>query len=583
MSNFDDTLRRAEGLLQSNRPEEALPYFEVALETATSEVVELQLRNTIARIKELTGARGEATSGFLQLLEMANAPEPDIQEQRALALNNLGRLALPQNPDGAIEYFDQSIEIYKIRAGVNGHFYTHLAHSYMARGEAYYLKKKYWFSKKDYKAALELHRENADVLGTDMVALAHYQLGAIYMDEFNAYDAQTNYRKALDLYLEGVTANPSKYRPLVAACLNNLAVSNIQLEEYEKALGHYKNVLEEYQWLSQEKPDVFLPYLAATYASLGIVYSDKMNKPSEALLMGQKAKSLYENLSEQSPGKYLHYLATAYHNSGIYALETEQWKHASSDLIRALELRKRLIDEEPEAFGADYCVTALNLLELFQRKLEVDKDLEYRERGLELLADLKVALKVLPETPSVVNMKNDFKFFQTYFNGVDAEGIQTLDTLEKIRLWDQEIDSTLDLSEKAGYQEKILKTLEDFHQTFPQNRALRKPFVLALNNMAWLELCTGGTEMARKLLVRARAEDMELPALRCNEAHCDLLDGKVRLAIEKYESLAGEKNESNADLHGVIQEDIKKLEACNLLEDHILEKLKSAGILRPHS
>lgn len=583
MNSFEEFIDQAERLLQSNRPEEALPHYESALEAAPSAVLEMQIGNTVARIRELTGARTEAASQFLKLLEVTDSEEPDIQEQRALALNNLGRLSLPQDPTAAIGYFDKSVAIYEGLSETNPHFYTHLAHSYMARGEAYYLKKKYWFAKKDYKAALELQRMHTNVLDPDMVAMAHYQLGAAYMDEFNAYDAQTNYKKALEQYLEGASANPSKYRPLLAACHNNLAVSHIQLEEYEKAVVHYRKTVEQYQWLSQEKPETFLPYLAATYSSIGILYADKMDKNPEAMLMGQKAISLYENLSENSPEKYLHYLATAYHNAGIYALETPEWNNASSDLMKALELRKNLTDGQREAFGADYCVTALNLLELFQRKLEVDKDIEYRERGLKLLAEMEPVLETLPPTPSLENMKSDFNFFKTYFEGIDAEEIRTLDILEKIRLWDQEIDSTLDLGEKATYQQQILKTLLDFYGSFPRNATLRKPLVLALNNMAWLKLCEGAAGEARKLLKKAGEYELDLPALACNQAHCDLLEGKVSMAIKRYEELDGKKNESNKDFREVIQNDIKKLNSCKVLEAEILEKLKTAGVLKSYT
>lgn len=486
MKTFEDYITEAEQLLQSNRPEEALLSFEGALKVVPTTLLKMQIGNTVARIKELTGARPEATAQFLEVLEVPESEAPQIQEQRALSLNNLGRLSLPEHPKTAIGYFDQSIVIYTALCEVDSRFQTHRAHSLMARGEAYYLRKKYWYSKKDYKAALELNRRHAKALDADMEALAHYQLGAIYTDEFNAYDAQSNYQKALDHYEAGAIENPRKYRPLVAACQNNLAVSHIQLEGYDKAVVHYQKTLEAYQWLCQEKPETFLPYLAATYSSLGILYADKTNRYSEALLAGHKAIVIYENLSETSPDKFRHYLATAYHNCGIYALETPQWKDASSDLLKALDLRKELTNRELEAFGADYCVTALNIMEFYQRKLEVDKDIQFRSKGLELLEEMEPVLTSLPESPSTANMKNDFEFFDTYFNGIDAEEIQTLGILENIRLWDQEIDSTLDLKEKATYQRQILTGLEDFFKSFPDNKTLRKPFVLALNNMGWL-------------------------------------------------------------------------------------------------
>ncbi|MGB5188691.1 tetratricopeptide repeat protein [Robiginitalea sp.] len=580
MKNFEDYIAEAEGLLQANRPEEAVHSFESALKVVPTTLLKMQIGNTVARIRELTGARPEAAAQFLEVLEAPQSEAPEIQEQRALSLNNLGRLSLPEDPEAAIGYFNQSIAIYTALSEADSRYCTHHAHSLMARGEAYYLRKKYWYSKKDYKAALELNRRHTKALDADMEALAHYQLGAIYTDEFNAYDAQSNYQKALDRYLEGASENPRKYRPLVAACQNNLAVSHLQLEGYDKAVEHYRKTLEAYQWLCQEKPETFLPYLAATYSSLGILYADKKNQYSEALLAGQKAIALYENLSESSPDKYRHYLATAYHNSGIYALETPQWKDAFKDLLRALEMRKELTNRDMEAFGADYCVTALNILEFYQRQLEVEKDIQFRIRGLELLAEMKPVLMSLPESPTSANMKNDFDFLGTYFNGIDAEEIQTLGILENMRLWDQEIDSTLDLKEKASYQARILASLDDFFKNFPENKTLRKPFALALNNMGWLCLCEGAVGEARKLLNRAAAHQLDLPAIVCNLAHCDLLEGHASDALARYEKLYGQKNESNTDFHKVIQEDVSKLKSYNVIPEEVFQTLETAGILK---
>lgn len=580
MKSFEDYITEAEHLLQSNRPEEALSDFESALKVAPTTLLKMQIGNTIARIRELTGNREGATVQFLEVLEVPESEVPEVREQRALSLNNLGRLSLPRDPKTAIGYFDQSIASYTTLSEIDSRFFTHLAHSFMARGEAYYLRKKYWYSKKDYKAALDLNRRHAEALDTDMEAMAHYQLGAIYSDEFNAYDAQSNYQKALDHYENGAVKNPRKYRPLVAACQNNLAVSHLQLEGYDKAATHYKKTLEEYQWLCQEKPETFLPYLAGTYSSLGILYADKMNRYSEALLSGQKAIALYENLSETSPDKFRHYLATAYHNCGIYALETPEWKDAASDLLRALGLRKQLAKREMQAFGADYCVTALNILEFYQRKLEVDKDIEFRMKGLELLAEIEPVLRSLPESPSTANMKNDFDFFETYFQGIDAEEIQTLGILENIRLWDQEIDSTLDLKEKATFQRQILTSLDDFFKNYPDNKALRKTFVLALNNMGWLLLCEGNTEEARKLLHRAETQKLDLPAIECNLAHCDLLEGNTSSAVSGYERLYGKKNESNTDFRKVIRQDIAKFISYNVLPEEAFKTLETAGILK---
>jgi hypothetical protein len=180
-------------------------------------------------------------------------------------------------------------------------------------------------------------------------------------------------------------------------------------------------------------------------------------------------------------------------------------------------------------------------------------------------------------------MKSDFEFFVRYFRGIDAEEIRTMDLLEKIRHWDQEIDSTLDLNEKAGFQDQIVGILEAFFTDFPGNTNLRKTFALALNNRAWLKLCEGAVSEARDLLGRAGEQGVDLPAMACNLAHCDLLEGSFGKALEAYRALETKRNESNKDFREVVREDLKKLNSCNLLTPEVLGMLEESGILKPAS
>lgn len=565
MNDFEQYLNRAEQHLKASRPDLALPEYRKALDTAPPGEVWMYLSNTLARILELQGNKQEAASQFFQTLDAGESDGAAALDQQAIAFNNLGRLSLPEDPRAAIGYFDKAISIYEDLCEETPDYNTHLAHTLMARGEAYYLLEKYWYAKKDYKAALALNKGGEDALSDEMRALAFYQLGAIYTDEFNGHDARTNYQKALELYREGMESNPKKYRPLVAACLNNLAVTLMQLEEYDKAAAHYESTLEHYQALSEERPGVFRPYVASTYANMGVLLADKMKQYREAYQANENAMNLYRELAKAHPERYTHYLATAYHNAGIYTLETPSWPQAEPFLSRALALRKELEEKEAGAFRADVCATALNLLEYFQRKLEDEKNLDFKARGLELLKETSKYLKDLPQLPATDNMKNDFRYFEAYFKGVDEEEVRTLDILQKIRTWDLEIDSTLVVDEKKGFQDKILGSLKDFYRDFPANKVLLKPFGLALNNAAWLHLCKGETTRARELLEEGRALGVPLPALACNKAHCDLMEGNTAAALEAYMGLFGTKDESGKDFRKVIEKDLQKLGALGVL------------------
>jgi tetratricopeptide (TPR) repeat protein len=576
MESLEANIQRAEAHLRASRPDLAAPLYEKALEQAPSGPLWLHLNNALARLAELQGDPGKARERFLQTLEGAEGDgEPETEHQKGIALNNLGRLSLQADPKAALEYFEKAVNTYQDLADKDPQFNPHLAHSLMARGEAYFLRKKYWFSKKDYKAALALRSGGNPALDPDMQALAHYQLGANYTDEFNAYDARTQYRKALDLYRAGLAGDPGKYQPLVAACLNNLAVVHIQLEEYDKAASYYEETLETYRELALQRPVAFRPYLASTYANLGILYADPMKRFSDAYQANAQALEIYAELAAQSPERYTHYLATAYHNAGIYTLETPSWPQAKPFLSKALATRRQLGQKQPGAFGADFCATALNLLEFYQRMIEERQELQYKAAGLELLEESGALLETLEGHPAVENMKTDFAYFRKYFEAVDEETIRTLDLMRKIRRWDEEIDSTVDLGEKQAFQARILKELQDFQRDYPENGVLRKPLVLAYNNMAWLRLAQGAPGEARALLEQASALGIALPTLHCNLAHCDLLEGHLARARETYLAVASQKNESNKAFGEIIRDDLARLETYGVLPGTARELLKA--------
>ncbi len=578
MSEFQQHAEQGEAYLRASRPDLAIPEYRQALALSPDGASKMYLSNTLARVLDLQGEREEASGQFRQTLEIPHDGEAPALQQQAVALNNLGRLSLPHDPVRAVEYFDQAIDIFGELSGSSPDFTTHLAHSHMARGEAYYLDKKYWFAKKDYKAAIGLRKQYGEALGDEMRALAHYQLGAIYSDEFNGHDARTHYQRALDLYTSAMESDPGKYRPLVAACLNNLAVTLMQMEEYDKAIARYRETLRQYKLLCEDRPEVFRPYLASTYANTGVLLADRMKKHEEAIEANAQAMALYRDLAETHPERYTHYLATAYHNAGIYTLETPSWPGAAPYLSRALALRRELDEKEPGAFGADFCATALNLLEFYQRKLEDEKDIAFKGHGLSLLEETAAYLEGLSETPATENMKGDFRYFQEYFEGVDEEEVRTLDILQKIRAWDLEIDSTLEVDEKSGYQDRILEAFRGFFQDYPDNKVLLKPYTVALNNRAWLHLCKGAVNEARTLLRKAEELGATLPALDCNRAHCDLLEGKTGRAGEGYQALYGQRNASGTDFREVVEKDLLKLESYGVLPLPAADLMASLGL-----
>ena len=80
------------------------------------------------------------------------------------------------------------------------------------------------------------------------------------------------------------------------------------MEEPQKALQFYGMALKAYQELSDLNFDIFQPYVASTFNSLGIVHSEMEDFDKAIQNIGQ-AVDRYNELADAKPQEYTHYLA----------------------------------------------------------------------------------------------------------------------------------------------------------------------------------------------------------------------------------------------------------------------------------
>ncbi len=556
---------------------EALECYRQARRHADDPEAYLLIGNTIGQLHEYMGHAREAAEQYREDLRWIETQAPGRHELRALSLNNLGRVLLPTNAREALECFDGSASAYRELADSNPAFRLPLANTLLARGEAYAQQRKFWYAKKDFKEAIELHKQLNSGQSDALMANARYQLGNIYAEEYNGYDARIQYFKAREIYEVLLDTDENRYLPLLAAVNNNLALVQRDLEEYDQALKLFGETLEAYRALAQRRPQVFEPYLANTHTSTGILLAEKFRDFNRALEHNWEALQLYESLSQRFPDRYDHYLATAYHNAGVYQSEAGRWDEAEAAFERALQARKALEEKAPGAFREDICATALNLLELYRHRLDTSGDWKYRDLGISLADTAGQLLKALKDTPVIQTMKTDLELLRSYFEKVEPRNVGLQASMEKIRRWEEEVDSTLDLNEKRHYQQRVLNELKGLEKTGVKLPWLRQSLARALSNMAWLELCIGATGRARKMLQQAGKIDPGLLAVRCNTAHCDLLEGHPDAANRIYRELWPKKDAAGTGFGEIINKDLVQLIRLGVLEAHHLPKAAGPG------
>ena len=577
MDPLQSLMDEAREKLEAGAFSEALECYRIARRQAEDPETYLLIGNTIGQLHEWMGHAREAADQYRDDLRWLETQVPGRLELRALSLNNLGRVLLPSNSREALECFEGACSAYRELADSDPSFELPLANTLLARGEAYAMRKKFWYAKKDYKDALELHRQLDSPQSEALMAHARVQLGNIYAEEYNGYDARIQYFKAREIYEVLLESDRNRFLPLLAAVNNNLALVQRDLEEYDQALALFNETLEAYQELSRLKPQVFRPYLANTHTSTGILLAEKFRDYKRALEHNWEALQLYEDLCQSLPDKYDHYLATAHHNAGVYQSEAGQWEEAEAAFDRALQARYALDERQPGAFRADISATALNLLELYRHRLDTTGTWKYRDLGVSLAGKTQALLETVKDSPTTLAMKTDLDLLRSYFETVAPRDVRLQASMEKIRHWEEEVDSTLDLNEKRHYQQRVLNELKALDKAGNPTPWLQKSLARALSNMAWLELCIGATQRARKMLVQAAKRDPSLLAVRCNSAHCDLLEGNPDSANRIYRELWPNKDAAGTGFGEIINKDLVQLIRLGVLEASQLPKAAGPG------
>ncbi len=413
---FEEQINNANIFLQENELEKSIGHYEDALKLASTTKQRIDLHNVLGKLYQRTRNPQKAITTFSTSLKLYDDfPENDILSNKASVFNNLAAVYLETDFDLAIENYKQALKIYlTITELGNKEFYPHLANTNFALAEAYSKKTDVYNAKKHFKAAVKLYDQLPDRSANELKANALYHLGNIYTEEFNVFDAKLNYTKALVQFQDLSLKDEKAFAPFLAAVYNNLGVTYKSMGEHQKALGNYEQALKLYQNLADNN-ELFLPYVAATNNSLSILYAELKNY-DKAIEYSGKTITIYNSLADANPGEYTHYLATSLHNSGLFGFELRKLELAEEYFDQALTIRRSLALKQPDAFDADFCTTALNLVELYQTKMEIKVDVDLKAKCLELLNDVDGRLQKQDENrPVLKSMKSDCRYYLDYF------------------------------------------------------------------------------------------------------------------------------------------------------------------------
>ncbi len=602
MNTFEETIATANILIGDKYYSEAIQHYKDALEQTQVPELRIDIYNTMGRLYLSLNNTEDAISSFENSLVVHNAQPVEkakaLQVNKAAILNNLGAILIKKDSVQAIKHHKEALAIFKEAHKTDPKLYTlHLGNTHYSYADACYQKKDFYKAKKQYKTAIEIYDsvpESPNAL--PFIANSHYNLGNIYTDENNVYDARNNYLKALKTFRILAKEQPKAYSSLVAATYNNLAVTSKTMYKYDEALIYYENALHEYEVLKEQDKESFLPFYAATLNSIGIVFTEQHEVKDDYASMGlsgfsgfgtlsadnatdskkekaaqfqkekavefyQRALEVYEDLTAKEPETYTHYVATCLHNLGVLHDSKQQYKQALAYFKKALNIRRFLSEKQAEAFNLDTCATLLNLTTLYQNLLEQTSDISLKKKSLKLLKEVEERLNIYgdSEKPIILSMKSDTQYFTKFFNEVNTEYLEVLDTLRKTNEIQEKIKETAIPIEKLQLQKTILNIIYIMLNKYPKNVRLQEEMHNTYTLYSWFALRSDQISIAEKAIENGLKVTPNSLVLKANQGHIYLVKGEFEKAKSIYLSLKNLQNDENENFKKVLKQDFEVL------------------------
>src|SRR5262245_23485866 len=101
--------------------------------------------------------------------------------------------------------------------------------------------------------------------------------------------------------------------------------------------------------LAQAQPQAYLPEVATTLHSLGLLYRDTQ-RPRESEQAYQEALTIRRQLAQAQPQAYLPEVATTLHSLGLLYRDTQRPRESEQAYQEALTIRRQLAQAQPQAY-----------------------------------------------------------------------------------------------------------------------------------------------------------------------------------------------------------------------------------------
>ncbi|MEO0583343.1 MAG: tetratricopeptide repeat protein, partial [Bacteroidota bacterium] len=185
-------------------------------------------------------------------------------------------------------------------------------------------------------------------------------MGLTLINQNDYQQGMPAYEEALKIYRRLTQNKPEVYLPYFAHTLNNIGVAYKKQDNYQSGMPAFQEALNTYKKLAQNNPELYLPYVPGTLNNIGIAFIDQ-NDYQRGMSAYQEALKTYRKLAEKNPEVYLPYLATTLNNMGLAFTNQNDYQRGISVYQEALNTYRKFAENNPKVY-LPYLATTLNNL-----------------------------------------------------------------------------------------------------------------------------------------------------------------------------------------------------------------------------